>query len=324
VDQPADIRPFAPTDHDYDAIAALAASFPPEQIYDYEFQDAAETRALDRAFAAADRPLVRYLAEQDGQLIGYAAYFEIAWAPPAGRYWCVLRVHPQRQRQGIGGRLYARVLADLVGIGARSLLIEAHEQPAVLVAPLQRRGFRELLRSWPFTLDVSGCELSGFAKEAERMAGLEITTLAQEQARDTAWLSKLHQLHAALAGDVPIPGYPLPAPPLDWFAEHVARLPEAFFIVRDGERYVAECYMHPSQGQPGVLNQGVTAVDREYRGRGIALALKLKTIEFAQRHGYTAIHTGVESNNPSMLAINARLGFVQWPGVILFEKRLSE
>jgi RimJ/RimL family protein N-acetyltransferase len=324
VDQTARIRPFEPTDQDYHALATIAASFEADQVFDYEFRAAAPTRALDQAFSSAGRPLTRYLAERAGRAAGYAYYFEIAWTPPAGRYWCVIRVRPEHQRQGIGGQLYARVLADLTRLGATALQLEAHEHSAALVAPLERRGFRELLRSWPFTLEVRGCDLSHFHGASDRLAGLEITTLAQEQAGDPAWLPKLYALHTALAGDVPIPGYPLPAPPLAWFAEHVGSLPEAFFIVRDGERYVAECYMHASQHEPGILHQGVTAVDRAYRGRGIALALKLKTIEFAQRHGYTAIHTGVESNNPSMLAINARLGFEQQPGLILFEKSLRD
>ena len=43
---------------------------------------------------------------------------------------------------------------------------------------------------------------------------------------------------------------------------------------------------------------------------------------YAQQHGFHEIRTAVESNNPSMLAINAKLGFVQGPGLVLFEKRL--
>jgi mycothiol synthase len=326
MDQPIHIRPFEPSDHDYRAIAAVAASFPPEQSYDFEFRAEAEARALDQAFAEAGRPLARYVAEAAGQVVGYAYHFEIAWAPPSGRYWCAIRVHPEHQRRGVGGRLYQRIVADLAGLNAGALQVEVHEALGALIAPLQRRGFRELLRSWPFALDPRRCDLAGFRPAFERMAGLEITTLAQERARDPAWLPKLYALHTALACDVPIPGHPIPAPPLAWFAEHVAglpvSLPEAFFIARDGERYIGESYLHASPDEPGVLNQKVTAVDRAYRGRGIALALKLKTIEFAQRHGYAKICTGVESNNPSMLAINARLGFVQEPGLILFEKRL--
>jgi mycothiol synthase len=196
------------------------------------------------------------------------------------------------------------------------------------LVPLARRGFRELLRSWPFSLDPRRCDLARYHPAFQRLDGLVITTLAQEQARDPDWLPKLYKLHIDLSRDVPIPGYPLPTPPIEWFAEHVAglpvSLPEAFFIVRDGQRYVAESYMQASEGELDVLDQEVTAVDREYRGRGIALALKLKTIEYAQQHGYAEIRTGVESNNPHMLAINAKLGFGQGPGLILFEKGLGE
>jgi GNAT superfamily N-acetyltransferase len=317
------IRPFEPTDADYAAIGAVAASFPLEQTYDFEVRSAAEARALDQAFAEAGQPLARYIADAGGYVGGYAYAFEIGWAAPAGRYWCIIRVAPEYQRRGIGGRLYEHVLAELTGAGARAVQVEAHESLSELVAPLARHGFRELLRSWPFTLDLRRCDLSRFASAYDRLGALEITTLANEQARDPDWLSKLYTLHTTISRDVPIPGHPLPAPPLAWFAKHVADLPEAFFIVRDGEQYIAESYLHASQDEPGILIQKVTGVRSEYRGRGIALALKLETIAFAQRRGLEEIRTGVESNNSSMLAINARLGFVQEPGLILFEKTVN-
>src|SRR5205085_2500645 len=88
--------------------------------------------------------------------------------------------------------------------------------------------------------------------------------------------------------------------------------------------YVGMSYLHRDPDEPGRLLQRITAIHAEYRGRGIALALKLKTIAYAQQHGFHEIRTAVESNNPSMLAINAKLGFVQGPGLVLFEKRLTE
>jgi RimJ/RimL family protein N-acetyltransferase len=209
-----------------------------------------------------------------------------------------------------------------MALGARSVQVETHEALSELLAPLARRGFRELLRSWMFTLDARRCDIARFATAHDRLGGLTIATLAEERARDPGWLPNLYELHTTLSRDIPIPGHPLPAPPLDWFAEHVAALPEAFFIVRDGEQYVAESYLHASQDEPGVLDQKVTGVRGDYRGRGIALALKLETIAFARRHGFSQIRTGVESNNPAMLAINARLGFEQGAGLILFEKLL--
>ena len=126
---------------------------------------------------------------------------------------------------------------------------------------------------------------------------------------------------------MPIPAYPHPAPAPEWLAQQALglpdSLPDAFFIVRDGLRYVGMSYLHRDTEMPGRLLQRITAIHADYRGRGIALALKLKTIAYAQQHGFDEIRTAVESNNPSMLAINARLGFVQGPGLVLFEKRLA-
>ncbi len=131
-----------------------------------------------------------------------------------------------------------------------------------------------------------------------------------------------------MAGDGPIPLHPYPAPGPEWLAEQAfglpKSLPDAFFIVRDGERYVGMSYLHRDDEGPNQLIQGITAIHAQYRGRGLALALKIKTIAYAQQHGFDAIRTAVESNNPSMLAINAKLGFVQGPGLIVFEKRLGD
>ena len=322
--QPFYIRPFAPTDADYAAISVIGASTPPVYALDYEFRNADDWRALDASFAQAGRPLVRYLAQADGQTVAYAYFFEITWAPPAGRYWCVIRVLPDYGRRGIGERLYQQLLADLQARGANAALLELDDTLAVLGPALERRGFRALLHSWAFSLDPRTCDLAVFAAPDPRLRGLQITTLAAELARGADWLPPLHQLYSAVAGDVPIPIHPHPAPPPAWLAEQAlglpVSLPDAFFILRDGQRYVGMSYLHRDDDDQGLLLQRITAIQAEYRGRGIALALKLKTIEYAQQHGFYELRTAVESNNPSMLAINAKLGFVKGPGLVLFEK----
>jgi len=324
--QPIRIRPFQPTNADYDAIGAIGASTPPQYALDYEFRDAGGWRAFDDSFAQAGRPLVRYLAEAHGTAIGYAYWFEVDWAPPAGRYWCVIRVLPEYARRGIGGQLYERLLADLRQRGALAALLELDDTLAVLRPALERRGFRETLHSWAFTLDPRACDLTAFVAADRRLSGLAITTLAAELALGADWLPPLHQLYTSVACDVPIPIHPHRDPPPAWLAQQAlglpASLPDAFFIVRDGARYVGLSYLHSDADTPGRLLQRITAISPEYRGRGIALALKLRTIEYAKRQNAHEISTAVESNNPSMLAINARLGFVQGPGLSLFEKRL--
>ena len=326
--QPFRIRLFEPTNADYAAISAIGASTPPAFALDYEFRTADDWRALDDSFAQVGRVLVRYVAEVDGQAVAYAYSFAIAWAPPAGRYWCVIRVLPDYGRRGIGERLYEQLLADLRECGANAALLELDDTLAVLRPALERRGFHAILHSWAFTLDPRTCDLAAFAVSDQRLSGLQITTLTSELSHGADWLPPLHQLYTAVAGDVPIPIHPHPAPPPAWLAQQAlglpGSLPDAFFIVRDGMRYVGISYLHSDADDPDRLLQRITAIHAEYRGRGIALALKLRTIEYAQQHGFHEIRTAVESNNPSMLAINAKLGFVQGPGLVLFEKRLTE
>jgi len=71
-----------------------------------------------------------------------------------------------------------------------------------------------------------------------------------------------------------------------------------------------------------VLNQDDTGVTREYRGRGIATALKLKVIEFGKKNGYRTIKTWNDSSNAPMLAVNTKLGFKRQVGWIMVEKIL--
>ena len=62
---------------------------------------------------------------------------------------------------------------------------------------------------------------------------------------------------------------------------------------------------------------------REYRGRGIAVSLKLSVLDFAKREGYERVKTWNDSTNAAMLGINMMLGFKRQVGWIIFEKKLA-
>ena len=77
------------------------------------------------------------------------------------------------------------------------------------------------------------------------------------------------------------------------------------------------------RGEVDVLYTGFTGVRREYRGRGIAMALKLRAVDYAKSHGYREIRTWNSTLNAPMLGINVRLGFVKQPVWITFGKDLT-
>lgn len=60
---------------------------------------------------------------------------------------------------------------------------------------------------------------------------------------------------------------------------------------------------------------------REYRGKGIASALKVRALTAARAKRYTHVKTENHVENRPMLTINERLGFTKVPGVIIFAKR---
>ena len=66
-----------------------------------------------------------------------------------------------------------------------------------------------------------------------------------------------------------------------------------------------------TKGRASLLN---VLIDPAYRGRGLALALKLLAIDFCRRSGARTLHTHNDSENAPMLAVNRRLGYVPAPG----------
>ncbi len=155
--------------------------------------------------------------------------------------------------------------------------------------------------------------------------GVKISTLSEELQREPDYKRKLHELALAIAPDVPAPDRFT-----GWsfedtlkYLKHPDILPDGFFIATDGDRYVGMSDVFKSEKEPEDLYQQLTGVLREYRGRGIAMVLKLRVIDFAKRHGARVIKTWNDSTNAPMLAINMKLGFQRRIGWITFEKNLE-
>lgn len=72
------------------------------------------------------------------------------------------------------------------------------------------------------------------------------------------------------------------------------------------------------------LTQGLTGVRRSFRGRGVATALKLKTIAYARAYGAREIRTWNEINNAPIVAINEKLGFIRPPPWLTYAKEMEE
>src|SRR5207245_395222 len=90
---------------------------------------------------------------------------------------------------------------------------------------------------------------------------------------------KLHALVQAVSEDIPRPEQFTPVSFEQWSAFEMKSpnlVPQGYMIAKEGDKYVGMSTVWKAQKDPKGLYQGLTGVIREYRGRGIAVALKLK------------------------------------------------
>src|SRR5215831_10646144 len=217
-----------------------------------------------------------------------------------------LMVHPRWQRHGIGTNLIKRLLDDLVStnsVAAHARLRGDHEEA---LSFLTKRGFKEHHRMYGLELDVGDAKLAKFWPLVNRLAaqGVKIATFAEESERDSSCTQKLLDLHNSVLPSWPDPEGVSFTPMVESefvrkLEREVADRPDALFLAKIGELYV---------GYSGMFALG-TAVRPEFRGRGIAVALKTHTVEYAKKIQLQTAMTCTA--NPAMLAINEKLGYQQ-------------
>lgn len=309
------IRPFTPAD--YPALITIRRVVLPEStatIEDLQHKDA--HRDPKCKFA-------RWVADDQGQVIGFGSYDQNSGMYHPRKFDVFAGVHPEYQGQGIGSAVYDHIMGQLEPFEPLSISSHAREDRIHSVRFLTTRGFRETMRHWESRLDVAACDVSQFADVPARVraAGIEIKTLA-ELTDDPERDRKLYELDIALAEDVPSPDAFSPWS-YEFFEQNVLQspslLPDAYFVALHGAEYVGLSVLWSNQNSPN-LSTGLTGVKRSYRRKGIALALKLRAIQFAKAYGALIINTWNESNNRPMLSINEQLGYVKQPASIHFNK----
>jgi GNAT superfamily N-acetyltransferase len=292
-----------------------------------------EARRDDDAWNAQRHYRSRCVAEAEGSgILGWGQIAHTPWQFHPHKYGLHLEVKPGHRRRGGGGLLLERLLEELRARKALLVRAVATEGDAESIDFLTRRGFREVWRELESRLELAQFDPTPFAGAAERVEGqgVSVTTLAAEIARDQAVLQELYELHVTCnRGTEQLD--PVTHPPFEEFVANEVNGPtaivEAWFLARADRadhRLVAMSTLERLRGNSDMLEPGFTAVHPAYRGRGIALALKLRTIAFAREHGYRYIKTGSNAVNERMLGINAALGFQPQPARITFELSLGQ
>ncbi|MGH2435666.1 MAG: GNAT family N-acetyltransferase [bacterium] len=270
------------------------------------------TREMFRHEEGLRRPeseFSRLLALEAGRVVAMGQV-QNSHIRPKHKFWIDIAVHPDARRQGIGSEFEHRLREFAVAHGSTELTanIKANDTPSR--GFLESRDYREAYQRFEMELDVSTFDWSKFGGWRSRLGDLRLFSMAEAE---EGGLERLFELSMALMVDVPHPEG-MPTFTVDDFRRFSAMpnfRPDGFFVLADGDRWIGLSGVLVQEGRPAYT--AFTAVDREYRGRGLATLMKLATIEFVQSLGLTAMRTTNDTVNYPMVAVNEKLGYRRLP-----------
>ncbi|MFN8423075.1 MAG: GNAT family N-acetyltransferase [Anaerolineae bacterium] len=311
------IRPFDASDADYAARVAIGNELFPDYV------ETVEEMKHDDAHRDPKLHHERWMAvTPSGEVVGIATAGHSSWSFHPRKLFVDVSVRKGWHGRGIGTRLYDHLMASIERFEPGKLSAGVREDYAASRRFVEKRGFVEQMREWENHLDVASYDPSAFAgkPEAVEASGLRIATLSTLMAEDPdGWGRRLFDCSNAAAADIPSADAHTDPDFETWYKRFIGSpnlLPDGYMVALDGPEYVGISTLWASQGEPNVAYTGITGVRREYRRRGIALALKLRALDWAVANGYVKVKTWNNTGNQGMLSINYALGFKPQPAWI--------
>jgi GNAT superfamily N-acetyltransferase len=265
----------------------------------------------------------RWVYEHEGRVVGYTSFNQMSWMFHPRKFYVVVLVHPEHQGRGIGSRLYEHLQERLARFEPLSCRTEINEAWAAGRRFAEKRGYKDGMRERESKLDLTRFDPGAFARDLERVSEQGIVIVDYDAlAEDPERHRKIYEIDGAAGRDMPMPE-PFTQPSYENFCkklfEHPKFLPEGNMLALDEGAYVGISNLWRAN-KPEDVYTGFTGVLREYRGRGIATALKVRALTQAKAMGYRDLYTSNDSTNAGMLGINRRLGFEFLPAWIDYAK----
>ena len=253
----------------------------------------------------------------EGQIVGLADVGHEAWLKP-GHVRLTLIVAPEWRKQGLGSQLFAESLRFAQAQGASQVESAVRENAAEALGFAQQRGYRVDRHSFESALDLTSFDERPFvsALERARAAGLRFFSLADLAPVTEQLERRLYDLNRVTGLDNPgNDGFFSPYEEFRTFVFEAAWFrADGQILAADGEQWIglAAVAFYP---EAHYAYNAFTGVERGYRGQGLACALKLLAIRWAQQVGARTMRTNNDSRNAPMLAINRKLGYRPEPGI---------
>lgn len=314
------LRPVEP-ERDFDQIAAL---------FTLEQDEPTTLPALKIDYEEHKARIFRLMAAENerGDLMGFS-WATRSRADPDKAYIYVI-VSPEQRGQGAGSRLYTDVEQAAMEAGISQLEISVRDTCPAYRTFADRRGFTEHTHQIGMELDletfdprpydavIAGLKARGF--EFTSMEALGNTAEAQR---------KLYELNDTVSSETMGSDGEHPWPSFEDFQKSVCwsswYIPAGQMVVIDSATgiWAAMSAITRFEGADFAYNL-FTGVDKRYRGRKLAQAVKVLALGFAREVlGVSTVRTNHNTRNEPMLAIDRKLGYVQSPGWFTLRKEIE-
>jgi mycothiol synthase len=249
---------------------------------------------------------------------------------PDGSLFIGMTVLAPHRRRGIGTALLEALEDEARRRKVPKLLGGANEGETFALDWALGHGYKQIGRRIASYVELAKFEPKQFSEalDRSRAAGIEIKSFAEalagrDAAAQEAWWRALYAAETPMWEDIP---FATPTQHWAWDRFYEAStsprmLHDLSLVAYAGQEIAGFTTTGKSKEQDGWT--WMTGTAREYRGRGIARALKVEMLTRAKRKGLRAIGTTNDEPNKSMRGINAKLGYQMLPAHVELEKPLA-
>ncbi len=271
----------------------------------------------------------RRVADRDGGITVFLSAWHLPWTADQRRFGSLhVALHPSAWTPELFGDVFETAEAWLLAEGAETAVTRVHQDLEGERRELGGRGYREvrLHRNWELDLVAGRDRLLAEAertREGMRRRGVELTTL--DRLDDERTLRQVYELDMATTADIPTT---VPAPDLgyaEWagmYFENPGIRKDRFWIALSGGRVVGMSLIEFPPGR-GVPTTEFTGTAPEFRGRGIARALKYETVAQAIALGVRRLRTENDAENAPILRLNTEMGYAPAAPLIELHRELG-
>jgi RimJ/RimL family protein N-acetyltransferase/N-acetylglutamate synthase-like GNAT family acetyltransferase len=262
-----------------------------------------------------------YIVVNDVQgIVGYGAIEQ--QESDRRRLRLYLVVYPGYLRSGEGRALYTQLMKDAEFLNVTNLWMRYYQQDHELINFIQERGFVQTRLTRELRLTLSKANIGQMVPILEEVASRDIivTSLEDERKRVPDVAQRLHQLYNGILDDA---FAPVNFPDFIQLLNRPRIMPQGFYVARKDDRLIGLSALAFIESDPQQAMQHWTGVLATFRRQHIATAMRLCTIDAAQRHGYQTIVTYTDHRESIMLALNEKLGFHRLFAYVTLEKTLQ-